>query len=357
MFKSFCAIFYLIINTYGSDMEPKCYSRFDYDEKMLLKLLRIEDQIKKFEDHLKEMKETLNAEKSNRMESFANEMGEFRERNLEEVQRQQNLTEKFNESLNRTETTLNESLQHQESLIKEVIDNVNKTMETYEKFIKEMLNAEKTKRTEAFATEMEEFRERNLEEIQRQRKLTKRIRASQKRANTTMSESLKHQQNMVKEVIDKVNERLDTYKKFTKDEDVVFTVTGPDDGRTAGSLTFKNVITNEGDGYDISTGIFTCPTRGLYYFSLHLMKRYGSYQDQVGCYIKMNGTETVRAHFNPEDYDGGDGYGSYDVSTSVYVRLEVGSLVMVAGCYGYRGASSSIEPWSSFSGHLIRSYF
>ncbi|XP_060561182.1 complement C1q tumor necrosis factor-related protein 5-like [Ruditapes philippinarum] len=42
-------------------------------------------------------------------------------------------------------------------------------------------------------------------------------------------------------------------------------------------LVFEKTITNEGTGYDTSTGIFTAPVGGLYQFVVHACARYSKY--------------------------------------------------------------------------------
>jgi hypothetical protein len=42
-------------------------------------------------------------------------------------------------------------------------------------------------------------------------------------------------------------------------------------------LIFERTFTNEGTGYDTSTGFFTAPVGGLYQFSVHTCAYYGKY--------------------------------------------------------------------------------
>jgi len=52
-----CDNMLLLLLMFGSTLggEPKCLSRFDYDEKMLMKLLRIEDTVAKFDTRVTEL--------------------------------------------------------------------------------------------------------------------------------------------------------------------------------------------------------------------------------------------------------------------------------------------------------------
>lgn len=56
----------------------------------------------------------------------------------------------------------------------------------------------------------------------------------------------------------------------------------------SGILTFRNVLINEGGGYNPVTGIFTCPMDGFYNFSVHASV-YGLGQ----CAIFKNGESVV----------------------------------------------------------------
>ncbi|XP_053375911.1 complement C1q and tumor necrosis factor-related protein 9A-like isoform X2 [Mercenaria mercenaria] len=42
-------------------------------------------------------------------------------------------------------------------------------------------------------------------------------------------------------------------------------------------IVFDTIITNEGSGYDTSTGIFTAPVEGLYQFTVHVCSKTGKY--------------------------------------------------------------------------------
>ncbi|XP_060559293.1 complement C1q-like protein 4 [Ruditapes philippinarum] len=112
-----------------------------------------------------------------------------------------------------------------------------------------------------------------------------------------------------------INERM-------KGKVVAFTVTSPK-AASSTSLSFTTVITNDGNGFDTSTGKFTCPVSGLYYLSLHIFKIRSSDYSYVGCYINLNGSTKVRAYIDPQNGPYGADNGSYGVSTSVYLNLKV----------------------------------
>ncbi|CAG6005982.1 unnamed protein product [Menidia menidia] len=56
----------------------------------------------------------------------------------------------------------------------------------------------------------------------------------------------------------------------------------------SGVLKFRNVLINEGGGYNPETGVFTCPLDGVYYFIVHASV-YGRGQ----CGIFKNGEKVV----------------------------------------------------------------
>jgi hypothetical protein len=135
---------------------------------------------------------------------------------------------------------------------------------------------------------------------------------------------------------------------------VAFTGTTPKAGTSSTSMSFTTVITNEGNAFDTSTGKFTCPVSGLYYFSLHIIKKRTNPPavpvDRAGCFINLNGLSKVRAHIDPYAYT--TDIGSYGVSTSVYLNLKVRDVVTIENCYGT--IPDTVDSWTSFSGYLER---
>ncbi|XP_060607285.1 heavy metal-binding protein HIP-like isoform X2 [Ruditapes philippinarum] len=134
-----------------------------------------------------------------------------------------------------------------------------------------------------------------------------------------------------------------------------FTVTTPKMGATSTSLSFTTVITNEGNAFDSSTGKFTCPVSGLYYFSIHIVKTRSSSVDYAGCSIYLNGSSKVRAYTDPQDGTNGAEFGSYGVSTSVYFNLKVGDVVTIENCSGT--IPGAVDSWTSFSGYLEKQVY
>ncbi|XP_060589334.1 complement C1q tumor necrosis factor-related protein 3-like isoform X1 [Ruditapes philippinarum] len=85
-------------------------------------------------------------------------------------------------------------------------------------------------------------------------------------------------------------------------------------------IVFKSIITNEGAGYDSSTGIFTAPVGGLYQFAVHLCTPI-SYYTYVG--IVHTGNVIVK------DYIHGVGNNALCSSVGGVVRVESGEQVWV----------------------------
>ncbi|XP_060564160.1 complement C1q-like protein 4 [Ruditapes philippinarum] len=163
-----------------------------------------------------------------------------------------------------------------------------------------------------------------------------------------MLESVASSEIKFETIHEQINERM-------KGKVVAFTVTTPKAGVTSNFLSFAKVITNEGNAFDTLTGKFTCPVSGLYYFSLHIVKKRSPSVDYVGCYIYLNGSYKVLAHTNPQDGSNGADNGSYEASTSVYLKLNVGDVVMLDSCNS--GISDLVESWTSFSGHLEQAVY
>lgn len=111
----------------------------------------------------------------------------------------------------------------------------------------------------------------------------------------------------------------------------------------SGTLVFPTVITNEGNGYNSHTGIFTAPTAGMYVFFVNVQS-YDSYH--IYTYIVLNGTQKVRTMA-----DGGR-YGYYETGANLVVlTLLKGDTVWVKHSLGHGYFSSG--PITTFSGFLL----
>ena len=109
----------------------------------------------------------------------------------------------------------------------------------------------------------------------------------------------------------------------------------------SGTLVFPNVITNVGNGYNPSDGVFTAPRAGLYVFFVNIQ----SYTNEDYVYILLNGSKKVQAHAET------DNSGSYQAGPNVSVlNLQTGDRVWVA--YG-AGTGYTGNMATTFSGFKI----
>ena len=140
---------------------------------------------------------------------------------------------------------------------------------------------------------------------------------------------------------------------LTFSETVAFTVMTLISGRSSSQPKFETVVTNEGNAFSIANGIFTAPRKGLYYFIFHLVKSRSSDRvDMCHCTLYKNGASTgLNAHIDPEDPSGSGGAdkGSYGVSNSGYLILELGDTVSLENC----SQPNTFNAQSSFSGYLV----
>ena len=117
---------------------------------------------------------------------------------------------------------------------------------------------------------------------------------------------------------------------------------GPDTS-SSNPLRFNNVVSNALNGYNATSGKFTCQIPGLYLFTMMVMRSNGHTGDSY-CYIYVNdGNTNVIA----EAYESSSAYPS---STNTLVsHLNKGETVYLR-CYNVAHMSSI----SSFSGVLIQ---
>ena len=119
-------------------------------------------------------------------------------------------------------------------------------------------------------------------------------------------------------------------------------VTSYDSTWTGDILVFPHVITNNGNGYDPSTGKFTASKKGTYVFSVNV-NSYGT--NHVYLEIVHNGMSKVRSM----------AYGSanYQTGTNMAVlALEKGDSVWVKR-YSGQGYYTDSVPITTFSGFLL----
>ena len=111
---------------------------------------------------------------------------------------------------------------------------------------------------------------------------------------------------------------------------------------TGDILVFPHVITNNGNGYDPSTGKFTASKKGTYVFSVNV-NAYGS--NTVYLDIVYNGVSKVRTMSHGSAY--------HQTGTNMAVlALEKGDSVWVRGSGG-KGYYTDSVPITTFSGFLL----
>ncbi|XP_052797303.1 heavy metal-binding protein HIP-like [Mya arenaria] len=111
-------------------------------------------------------------------------------------------------------------------------------------------------------------------------------------------------------------------------------------------IRFNKVITNEGSGYNIHTGVFTCPQPGMYLFSFMVTQR-GDVA-QLTAQLVVNGSPKVHGVTDPyhdhEDRQGGN---------TVVLRLQQGDVVEIENFDGHHVQGYTAEGLTSFTGILL----
>mgnify|MGYP003133771407 CR=1 FL=1 len=113
-------------------------------------------------------------------------------------------------------------------------------------------------------------------------------------------------------------------------------------------LVFNDVLYNVGSHYNSSTGIFTCPLNGAYFFLFSGLYD-DDYNNQGGCYIRLNGSGSSTTGEKYRAYHKGSG--------SNYLQITAGG-VIVANANDTVDAFTNIAGWhtggeTSFSGYFI----
>uniref|UniRef100_A0A7N8XKA9 Complement component 1, q subcomponent-like 4b n=2 Tax=Mastacembelus armatus TaxID=205130 RepID=A0A7N8XKA9_9TELE len=110
-------------------------------------------------------------------------------------------------------------------------------------------------------------------------------------------------------------------------------------------LKFDDVVTNVGNYYEPTTGKFTCPLPGIYYFTYHVLMRGG---DGTSMWADLKKNGQVRASAIAQDADQNYDY----ASNSVILHLDVGDEVCVQ-LDGGKVHGGNTNKYSTFSGFLI----
>ncbi|KAL3060883.1 hypothetical protein OYC64_009149 [Pagothenia borchgrevinki] len=183
------------------------------------------------------------------------------------------------------------------------------------------------------------FSEKDVEELQREiTDLLTRVTASENKSTvleTRMSSSEKEVEELQRENADRPQ--------------VAFSAGLTDAGpvgpfTTSTTLKYSKVFTNIGQAYSPTTGIFTAPVRGVYYFRFNVWQARGSVWTGVELY--HNDQMKMRLH----DYN--DGIGFVSASNSMVLQLEKGDVVYIVLTSGY-GVYDDSYNHIIFSGFLL----
>lgn len=119
------------------------------------------------------------------------------------------------------------------------------------------------------------------------------------------------------------------------------TTTTPGDGQIA---VFKQIVLNDGGGYNATSGIFTAPEGGLYQFSAHFCNAGSKY---VAYAIVHNDTEIAISTKDNTPSPAGCS------SVNALIKLKVGDNVTVRGTYSGNQLVEDRYRRASFIGVLI----
>ena len=135
---------------------------------------------------------------------------------------------------------------------------------------------------------------------------------------------------------------------------VAFTTTYPATVVNSPTLTFTNVITNQGLGFNRATGTFTCPVSGLYYFTYYIYIHKTSRLDNGQFNLYKNEKPTGSFLKFNDKYDRyKSNYYDYGLSNSVVLRLVIGDIVELRYSDKKYDIDTLSMEMSMFSGMLV----
>ena len=109
------------------------------------------------------------------------------------------------------------------------------------------------------------------------------------------------------------------------------------------TVIYDNILTNNGNGYDDRSGIFTCPVAGTYMFVVDSLSYPG-----IWLKLKLNKQEVARLHVSPLVKDK---WSLTQISRTVILNLKVGDHVKVENIY--KDGMVYAHRYSGFSGTLL----
>ncbi|XP_045161317.1 complement C1q tumor necrosis factor-related protein 3-like [Mercenaria mercenaria] len=113
-------------------------------------------------------------------------------------------------------------------------------------------------------------------------------------------------------------------------------------------VTFPNVVMNNGNGYNRTTGQFKAPVAGMYYIAATLSPAQEKDYQKVQCYVQKNGVSILDLF---SDKFGAHEVGSYQITATMPVYLAIDDVVSVGACTSYEGIHN--DHGTSFNGILL----
>ncbi|XP_053195842.1 complement C1q-like protein 2 isoform X2 [Scomber japonicus] len=144
------------------------------------------------------------------------------------------------------------------------------------------------------------------------------------------------------------NEVKELKRQIADQPKVAFSLGLTDNGRigpfnTDITLKFSKVVTNFGQGYSPTTGLFTAPVRGAYYFSLTLLDNRSGVNTRV--FLYHNDKKVLTSYIHNVD-------GAESVSNSLVLRLEKGDVVYMVLPADHTAFDDS-HAYTTFNGFLL----
>ncbi|WAR31323.1 C1QL4-like protein [Mya arenaria] len=305
----------LVIESSLCDMnEPRCYSRFDYEEKMLEKMVRTEIKMEELLGKLDALgKRQMHVETE--VDSSVEDIHAL-EKRLTHAETEVDTSVKDSQVLKKRLTQLETEL-----------DNSTKEIHGLEK----KHDIEKEKSVKAIHDLEERYNSLQTD--------------LKKNENTTKSYFDVREKSL--EVFD---QRLDAISKNITEgmhqSPVAFFAILSTDLRTTSSfqtLVFTKVVTDVGGGYNPGTGVFTTPVDGLYVFSTSVMVNLSTSTTFAHIRIDKNGGKVAYLYANDSDGD------FETVSGTIILSLKVGDNVKMLCDQSGR----TIHEFSIFSGFRL----
>ncbi|XP_053408385.1 uncharacterized protein LOC123559718 isoform X3 [Mercenaria mercenaria] len=288
-----CVLWVLIYSFNISSAKEKVCSKFAYEEQTLEKMIRTEIKVENIESEIKKTQD-----------SVLNTLKEIQMTVAHITDRFEDLRNNFTEEMEQK----TQDIEKREDFFKNTFD------ELRTNFTNDMENERNS------LSELKDFFKNTFEEL---------------RANFT--NDMENERNSLSELKEKLTwpsvafyAHHVTETNLAKDNQIIV---------------FDSALTNEGSGYDTSTGIFTAPVDGMYQFTVHICTYYGKYS-----YIGMVYAGNVIAKASNYDKDHGT-----CCSVGAILRVKSGEQVWVkctAGSSNNR-LLEDIYRMNTFSGILL----